>query len=205
MKTRWSRRLRWLLPPIALAVLVIVLHPLLLPLAGGFLDASTPPHPVDDIMVLGGGADTRPFVAAALYKAGYAKRILLPAVKQSPKSGAEAGPSETAVMRRVLLLRGVPSEAIVELPGEVDSTEDEARSLKRYLDERSERTVAIVTNDYHTRRARWVFRTELGRPDLSVFAAPTDDFDANNWWRSEVGFTLYATEYLKLGRYLVGR
>jgi uncharacterized SAM-binding protein YcdF (DUF218 family) len=184
---------------------VVVLHPLLLPLAGGYLDASTPPHEVDDVMVLGGGADTRPFVAAALYKAGYAKRILLPAVKQSPDSDAEAGPSETAVMRRVLLVRGVPSEAIVDLPGEVDSTEDEARSLKRYLADQPERTVAIVTNDYHTRRARWIFRTELGRPDLSVFAAPTDDFDANNWWRSEEGCALYATEYLKLGRYLVGR
>jgi hypothetical protein len=29
-------------------------------------------------------------------------------------------------------------------------------------------------------------------------AAPTDGFDADNWWRSEAGFTCYATEYVKL-------
>ena len=29
-------------------------------------------------------------------------------------------------------------------------------------------------------------------------AAPTDGFTADNWWRSEGGFTCYATEYFKL-------
>ena len=98
-------------------------------------------------------------------------------------------------------------DAIVLLPGEVDSTADEARSLKRYLDVYPGRTVAVVTNDFHTRRARRIFRAELGdaAADLPFFAAPTDGFDAHDWWRSEAGCTTYADEYLKLLAHLVGR
>jgi hypothetical protein len=33
--------------------------------------------------------------------------------------------------------------------------------------------------------------------------APTDGFDAGNWWHSEPGCLSYVTEYLKLGRTLI--
>jgi uncharacterized SAM-binding protein YcdF (DUF218 family) len=187
--------------------MLVLLHPWLLPLAGGYLDASTPPHAVDDVLVLGGGADTRPFAAAALYKAGLTKQVLLPTVKPSPESADGLAPVDHDIMRQVLLKRGVPDDAIVLLPGEVNSTADEARSLGRYLDEHPGRRVAVVTNDYHTRRARWIFRSELGDrgTDLPFFAAPTDNFDANDWWRSESGCMQYSDEYLKLLAYLVGK
>jgi uncharacterized SAM-binding protein YcdF (DUF218 family) len=203
-RRRWLRRL---LPPVLLVLALALLHPWLLPLAGAYLDASTPPHPVDDVLVLGGGADTRPFVAAALYKAGLAKRVLLPTVLPSPESADGLVPADHEIMRHVLLKRGVPAEAIVLLPGEVGSTAEEARALGRYLDEHPGRRVAVVTNDYHTRRARWIFRTEIGvrAADLAFFAAPTDDFDASDWWRSETGFKRYADEYVKLLAYLVGK
>jgi hypothetical protein len=78
--------------------LLFVLHPWLLPLAGAYLDVSEPPRAVDDVLVLGGGRDTRPFVAAALYKAGLAQRILLPTVKASPENEDGLAPSEFEVM-----------------------------------------------------------------------------------------------------------
>ncbi len=202
-----SRRRRWLcrlLPHLAVAVLLVALHPWLLPLAGRFLDVSEPPREVDDVMVLGGGADTRPFVAAALYKAGLAHRVLVPTVMASPDVDDGLTAPEHEVMRQVLLKRGVPAEAIVLLPGDVNSTADEARSLKRYLDEHPGRRVAVVTNDYHTRRARHIFHTELGA-ELPFFAAPTDGYDAGDWWRSEEGCSLYLNEYLKMATYWVGR
>jgi uncharacterized SAM-binding protein YcdF (DUF218 family) len=192
---------------LVLVLLLALLHPWLLPLAGAYLDVSTPPRTVDDMLVLGGGADTRPFAAAAVYKAGLAQRILLPTVRPSPESADGLVPSDQEIMRQVLLKRGVPSEAIELLPGEVTSTADEARALRRYLDEHPGRRVAVVTNDYHTRRARCIFRTEVGdrAADLIFFAAPTDDFDAHDWWRSETGFQRYSDEYVKLLAYLVGK
>src|SRR5712692_3788452 len=129
---RRNRRRLWLLVPVALVAVLVALRPWLLPLAGAFLDVSTPPHAVDDVLVLGGGASTRPFVAAELYKAGLAHRVLLPTVKKSLDSEDGLVPADHELMQLVLRARGVPADAIVLLPGEVDSTADEARSLQRY-------------------------------------------------------------------------
>jgi uncharacterized SAM-binding protein YcdF (DUF218 family) len=175
----------------------------LLPAAARFLDVSEPPRPVDAVMVLGGGADTRSFVAAALVRAGLARRALVPSVRRSAEQQDGFKPSEDEVIRRVLRARGVPDGAVVTLPGAVDSTRDEARVLARFVETEPGVTVAVVTNGFHTRRARMLFGHELGRRIACVHfvAAPTDGFDADNWWRSEGGFTCYATEYFKLAYY----
>jgi uncharacterized SAM-binding protein YcdF (DUF218 family) len=190
-----------------LLVLLALVHPWLLAWAGAYLDASSPPRPVDDVLILGGDVETRPFVAAALYKAGLAKRVLLTNVKHSHEVEDGLVLSEPEIARQVLLKRGVPADAIVLLPDVVDSTADEARSLKRYLDENPGRTAAVVTNDYHTRRARLIFRAEIGEraADLPFFAAPTEGFGAGDWWRSERGCAQYADEYVKMLWFLVSK
>src|SRR5207248_5996220 len=71
----------------------------ILPHVAGFLDVSEPPHAVDFVMVLGGGDDTRPFVAAALYEAGMAKAVLVPATKRGPEVEDAFVPPEAAVIR----------------------------------------------------------------------------------------------------------
>jgi uncharacterized SAM-binding protein YcdF (DUF218 family) len=201
-RRRWLRRLVAL---VVLAALLYLLHPLLLSAAAGWLDVSEPPRASDDVLVLGGDANVRPFVAAALYDAGLAKRVLVPNVKRSGAADGGTFPSEQEVIRRVLLKRGVPEDAVVSLPDEVDSTADEAAALARYLDDNPGRTVTVVTTCYHTRRARWIFRKQLGaRADRVRFVGgPTDGYDASNWWRSEEGSQRYANEYLKLAFYLV--
>lgn len=45
----------------------------LLPTLARWLDVGVAPQPADYLFVLPGGEDTRPFVAAALVKAGYAR------------------------------------------------------------------------------------------------------------------------------------
>jgi uncharacterized SAM-binding protein YcdF (DUF218 family) len=204
-RPRWRRRLLWLGALGALVVLAYLLHPLLLPAAARWLDVSEPLTPVDDVMVLGGESNLRPFVAAALYNKGLAKRVLIPTVKPSPEAMAGFVPSETEVMRQVLLKRGVPADAIEILPGEVDSTADEAARLGRYLEDNPERTVAVVTTCYHTRRVRWIFRKQMGARanQLHFVGGPTEGCDASNWWRSEDGTRRYVNEFVKLPFYLV--
>jgi uncharacterized SAM-binding protein YcdF (DUF218 family) len=161
---------------------------------------SEPPRAVDAALVLGGGADTRRFAAAALVRAGLARRVLVTTVRPSPATQDGLTPPEHEVIRRALRAEGVPAEAVVALPGEVAGTGDEARALGRFLDAEPGATVAVVTNGFHTRRARMLFRHELGgRIARAHFvAAPGGDFDPLTWWRSEGGFTRYATEYFKL-------
>lgn len=151
-------------------------------------------------MVLGGGAGTRPFVAAEIVRAGMARNVLLPRFSESDEALDGIAVSESEMIRRVLLKSGVPEEVIIELHDFVDSTQSEAESLASYLHEYPNLGVAVVTNDYHTRRARRLFSRACGNDlqNLCLVGAPTDGFDASNWWRSEAGLVTYLNEFLKL-------
>jgi uncharacterized SAM-binding protein YcdF (DUF218 family) len=184
-----------------LGALVVFRLPLL-GWAGRSLDVGTEPQSVDYVMVLGGGSDTRPFVAAALYKAGLARQILVPRMKPHPDR-PQVGPPEEEMVRRVLRLRGVPAAAIVFLDDLVDSTHDEAAALRNFLADRPNSSVAIVTSNYHTRRVRWLFQKVVGdrAARLDFVSAQTDRFGPHNWWQSESGFVAYMNEFAKIGYY----
>jgi uncharacterized SAM-binding protein YcdF (DUF218 family) len=200
---REGRRYHWLRWGFMFGAVVLAVYlagPWILPRLGEFLDVSEPPRRVDCVLVLGGGASTRPFVAAALIRAGLARRALIATVKLSPEARDGTWPAEHDLVHGVLLARKVRGDEIVLLPGECDSTIDEARALARFLDSEPEATVAVVTNDFHTRRARMLFRRVLGprQSQVHFVSAPVDGVVASNWWRTEKGFVVYTTEYLKL-------
>ncbi len=201
-----GRGRRWLLRlalAVALGVALYAAAPWYLPAVARALDVSEPPARVDYVVVLGGGLETRPFVAAALVKAGLAKTVLLPNVKLSPEAEDGLAPPEHEVTIDILVRRGVDPDAITVLKPEVNSTADEARALADFLADKPNASVAIVTNASHTRRARWIYRKALGPKAAQVrfVAAPVDGFDETNWWRHEAGVHCYLMEYVKLPYY----
>ena len=62
----------------------------------------------------------------------------------------------------------------------------------------------MVTNDYHTRRARWIFNQVLGEltPQVSLVSIPCDEFPADRWWQYPAGAKAVVSEYLKLAFYV---
>ncbi|HZY90124.1 MAG TPA: YdcF family protein [Gemmataceae bacterium] len=196
----------WLLRLALVAAAGVALYaaaPWYLPAAARALDVSVPPSRVDYVMVLGGGHETRPFVAAALVKAGLAGGVLLPNVKLSPEAEDGLAPPEHEITIEILARRGVNPDLVTVLPGEVNSTSDEAQALAAFLVDKPNCSVAVVTNHFHTRRASWVFRKALGPRSAQVrfFGAPVDGFDETNWWRHEAGVHCYLMEYVKLPYY----
>jgi uncharacterized SAM-binding protein YcdF (DUF218 family) len=103
----------------------------------------------------------------------------------------------------VLRKRGVAAADVRLLPGAAATTYDEAAALATFLQDHPAARVLVVTNDFHTRRSRWVFARVLGDRDgqVSFVSAPTDEFPMDHWWQSQCGFQLIATEYLKLAFY----
>lgn len=167
---------------------------------GSFLDVTRPlASPVDYVMILGGGHDTRPFVAAALMKTGWARGALVPTVRHE----ADSELSEHDIIQRVLQARGAAPGAITVVPADAASTADEAAALKTFLDAAPTATVAVVTNPSHSRRARWIFQRTLGEraEQVQFVAAPANGVDEAAWWKTERGSVSYLSEFPKMAYY----
>lgn len=172
----------------------------LLRAAAQWLDVGEYAQRADYVMVLNGAEDTRPFAAAAIVAGGWASRVLIAEVAPSGNVIDGIVPPCHECNRTVLLKRGVAADRITILPGAAATTYDEAKALAAFLKNRPHARVLVVTNDWHTRRSRWVVARVLGdRADQIAFvSAPSDDFPLDAWWRSPMGFESILSEYLKL-------
>lgn len=204
---------RWILRLVCLSLLGAVFAAWLvptwvLPPAARYLDVSETPHATDYVLVLNGDPETRPFAAAALVKAGLAREILLTRQRLAMESASVQDGvmlSELAITQKILRQRGVSEASVRVLPGEITSTADEARELAEFLASNPQATVAIVTNAFHTRRARMVFRRMLGENAERVYfvGLPRDSVDEDFWWRTSGGCAVYVSEYCKIPYYWV--
>ena len=198
-----SRRVRrWTMVLLVVASLLTGLYlarGAILPVAARWLDVGTYPQPADYVMVLGGGTESRPFAAAAIIKAGLARRVLVSHVNRGRLVLSGSLLSEDQIVRRVLVARGVPEDAIAVVGWEGASTYDEARALASLLKDMPDARVLILTSDFHTRRARWIFREILGSQgsQISMVSTPSEGFRFDRWWCCHEGFQTIAGENIK--------
>ncbi|MEZ5942717.1 MAG: YdcF family protein [Planctomycetaceae bacterium] len=167
---------------------------------GGYLNAGRPlSEPVDVVFILGGDLETRPFVAAEIYRAGFA-RTLLVSQPQLHSNDFLGGRTEGDLTVEVLDQLGVPETAIESLPIEVDSTRGEMVALRKYIHDHAIERVAIVSSDFHTRRIQWLVEQENANQEATVLivSAPVDGNRPDDWWRSEKGLGVYLLETLKV-------
>jgi uncharacterized SAM-binding protein YcdF (DUF218 family) len=179
-------------------------HARLLEAAADWLDVGGRPQPADYVMILNGGENSRPFAAAALMKTKLAHHALITECAPTPAVDDNLIPPYHEVDRQVLINRGVPAADITILPAQAKTTFDEAQALAAFLADKPDARVLLVTNDYHTRRSRWVFAHVLGDRigQLSFVSAPTDDCPPDCWWRTLSGVMFVPTEYLKFVFYV---
>lgn len=167
---------------------------------GESLDVGQPlREPVDLVFILGGDLETRPFVAAEIYTAGFADKVLVS--KPQPHSlDFLGGRTEGDLTRAVLLKLDVPEGALFDLPLTVDSTRGELESLREYVGKHDVHSLAIVSSDFHTRRVQILAERILAGSgvQIRIVSAPTDACTPANWWRSESGIGVYVQETLKL-------
>jgi uncharacterized SAM-binding protein YcdF (DUF218 family) len=167
-----------------------------LPAIGHWLDVGQQPDRRDYVMLLNGDPDTRPFEVADLFRHGKAGRVLITSANES---GTSLQPKVHETARSILTRCGIPESKIDFVDSRCDNTFDEAHALKEFMNQHPGVTFSVVTNTYHTRRSRWVFRNVLGKEMSRVrfVSAKTDAFNATNWWKHEDGFVYYLAEFLK--------
>jgi uncharacterized SAM-binding protein YcdF (DUF218 family) len=161
------------------------------------------PARADAIVVLGGGGThgARESQAAELYRAGLAPVVV---TTGGPVAGErEATYAEWSIQR--LVRRGVPRESVLATyVGE--STRTDALGARRLAEERGWRTVVVVTDDWHSRRAKLVFDQVFGSSPVAYSFSPARGprFDARGWWLDETSALLVVSEYVKIIAYWLG-
>ena len=151
------------------------------------------------IVVLGGGIENRPFAAARLFHQGVAPRILFMDVKLDPAEELGVCPSEEDQTRQILLRNNVPESAMVAIGTNVASTYDESRAVLAWATQNGASSILIVTDPFHTRRARWIFRHEFQAAPVKIYVTAVDPlrYKMNDWWRHEEGLVAFQNEILK--------
>lgn len=196
---------RLLLICLASFVILFVFHKTWLRSAANWLDVSDARFPADYVVILPGGANTRVFAAAAIAKANLVENLIVIENLASPDVADGVRSPNHEITKRVLLSRGVSADRIITLSGESSTTFSDVQMLGDFLADKADATVAVVTNRYHTRRARWTMHRVLGARanQFSYVPIPDDAFDWNNWWKSDIGARAITSEYLKLAYYVV--
>lgn len=136
--------------------------------AAGLWIVSDPVTPADVVVVLGGGVDMRPFVAADLYTKGLVRKILISQVADLPAFSTDALPSDSEVSRRILRKLGVPDGAVELFGSENKNTWDEAVALKAWTQRHATSTVVIPVEPFFSRRASWIFQRQFSGTSVRI-------------------------------------
>jgi len=184
-------RLLTLLVLCALIALVYVArYPLLRALGSSLITEDRVDH-ADAIVVLGDDnfAGDRATRAAQLFHAGWAPQIIASGRMLRPYAGV------AELIEKDLQNRGVPPTAIFRFAHHADNTREEAEALRGLVMQRGWRHILLVTSNYHTRRARFIFsRVFPASVTVTIVAAQDAQFDPNSWWQSRLGRKLFFLE-----------
>lgn len=92
--------------------------------------------------------------------------------------------------------------AFCVMPSGVDSTADEARALINCLKQRDWRSIILVTSNFHTRRARMIWRRLVSgtKPPFHIWVEGVADgtYQPSDWWRKRIYAKTWLLETTKL-------
>lgn len=115
--------------------------------------------------------------AAELFRQGFAPLVVASGRRLRPDFGI------AGLMTHDLIERGVPKDRIIPFPHDADSTVEEAEALEPLAVQKKWRNVIVVTSNYHTRRARYIFRRVFPASINVVVASAHDgDFEPSDWY-----------------------
>lgn len=165
-------------------------HPLLR-VAGNWWVVSDPLRHADAIIVLSDDDYTgdRAAHAAELFQSGWAPQVVASGRMLRPYAGV------ADLISRDLQSRGVPMASIITFAHHADSTRTEAQALRDLVAQRHWHSILIVTSNYHTRRAGYIFR-KVFPSDVSILLSPAPDseYDPESWWETRSGLKHFVTE-----------
>jgi len=187
--------------------LIISFHPFILRSYANFFTVNNYTNGADVILILGGSADTRVKKAVELYRDGYAPKIIITQPRPPIKEYKNIIISDFDNLKDLLNYEKVKYSVVEDINGGARSTFDEARDLILYLKKHPFNRVIIVTDNFHTRRAKYAFDKIFDKLNcetkIEIAGAPNQIYNENNWWKTERGLNAYVSEGFKYLIYLI--
>ncbi len=174
-------------------MLAWILRAPLCALAGNALLEDDGAAKADAIVVLGGDAyGTRIIRGAELEKSGYSSRLLV-------SGPASLLGNDTDVTILYAGKKGYPATMFeaIPLPKDVTSTRSEARYIGQQLRQQGVTSIDLVTSNYHTRRAAYLWRKENPWLKVNVVPAPDPNFTPEWWFKNREGQKTFLLEWAK--------
>jgi uncharacterized SAM-binding protein YcdF (DUF218 family) len=192
----FPRVLKLLLFPLLLAVVLYLARPLWLRALGYALIHDDGPAKADIAVVLAGDYHGgRILRGAQLVREGY-----VPAVMVDGPQGF-FGAHESALAIQYAVAQGNPAAWFIDFPIQADSTQEEADVVLAELKRRNIRSYLLVTSDFHSARARRIFRATQKKMGYDAAMRVTTshgvDFSPDNWWRFREGKKTAFIEWCK--------
>jgi uncharacterized SAM-binding protein YcdF (DUF218 family) len=195
------RALEWAAVLLAATVVLVLLRaPLLSAVAAAWM-VNAPLARSDAIVVLGGDPNGRAYEAVRLYRAGWAPLILVmnPKLQATDRLGITMSQGD---MTRRILTNAVPLEAIQMRGTNLESTFEEAQTVKEWLKESGATSLIIPTGPFHSRRVRWMFQKVLGSSARLTIRSIHPEV-CHDWWQHESSLMDFQNEILKFAYYMV--
>lgn len=194
-----TRRARVLSATLAIIVMIVVAT-FAFRRAGRLLVHVDPLATSDAIFILGSQRIERTLEAGALYREGWAPRVIVMRVRDLNRRSVlrEMGinvPLYFDIQVQVLQQMGVPANAIVEVREVVESTEGEAQQIASYARAHHLKRVIVVTSTYHTGRASRYVRCTGVR--AIVRETRYGGADPDYWWQWPMDRVDVLGEYMK--------
>ncbi len=199
-----SRRLsRIALALVLLAGLAALLHGPVLRSTARWLRVEDRIERADAIVVLAGGTPRREARAAALWKEGWAPRVIISRPFQRPDLDQliELGvrPLDLQGESRAVLERfGVPRDRIIAIPVVSRTTEPELMLVRDTALQLGYRRLILVTSPEHTRRVKLVWSRQSAAGPEGLVSAAREEFPFEDWWRRRRAAETVLHEYLGL-------
>lgn len=138
-----------------------------------------------DLIVALGGENFRKTEATALFRKGYAKKILFTGFEIEKEDYKRYGLKDGEFIYPVKY---------------VFNTYEEAMFVKEVVNKYSFKSVIIVTAFYHSRRASYIFKKLLEKDGVEVIVVPVfyKNFNIEEWWKNRYLLKVVITEWLGL-------
>ena len=175
---------------LVLTVLFFARHPIFR-LIGEAWVVEDPLERSDAILVLGDDNfyAERATRASQIYRQGLAPIVVASGRRLRPYAGI------AELIEHDLVERGVPKDKILRVAHDADNTREEANGLAQIAKQKKWRSVIVVTSNFHTRRARYIF-THVFSEDvrIRISGARDGDFDPERWWEKRISVKDLARE-----------